>query len=392
MSYLATVTNSVIDTTNIKNILVQGESTHPEIVFSLDAGLTGLTWYVRGAYLGFDVSTESAAITPVETVDAVTVTWQVDNSFTTMYDALQLVLVGINISDETIARATGYVSVARDWSSTSTPAITLTLFEQILAQINAAASHYPYVDETTGNWFVWNPTLEVYEDTEVHAQGVQGETGVRGSLTFSGSAITGTSTTPTVYATGITLAIIGDRYRNTDSGSGSYQNEYVCTLGGDAATALWAYDGNVRGAAGDGVPTGGTTGQGLIKTSGTDYDTSWGDVASLSSGKVTANQASAAIVSVTSARALALTDAGKCLEVDYATAITITIPTNASVAFDIGTEIEIAQVGAGTVTIAGDSGVTIQSINGLTDISGQHASVALKKRATDTWRLEGALA
>jgi hypothetical protein len=35
MSYLATVTNAVIDTTNIKNILVQGEATHPQIVFSL---------------------------------------------------------------------------------------------------------------------------------------------------------------------------------------------------------------------------------------------------------------------------------------------------------------------------------------------------------------------
>ena len=391
MSYLATVTNSVIDTANIKNLLVQGESAHPAIVFSLSPTLTGLSWKVRMSYLSFNLAVESSSITPTEGAQAVTVTWTPDASFTTLYGAAQISLVGTS-GATTAVRAVGYINVARDWSGESQGTVTLDLFEQTIAQASAAIANYPYVDETTGNWFAWNPTLGAHEDTEVHAQGVQGETGLRGSLTFSGSAITGTSTTPTVYATGITLAIIGDRYRNTDSGSGSYQNEYVCTLGGDAATALWAYDGNVRGAAGDGVPTGGTTGQGLIKTSGTDYDTSWGDVASLSSGKVTANQASAAIVSVTSARALALTDAGKCLEVDCATAITITIPTNASVAFDIGTEIEIAQVGAGTVTIAGDSGVTIQSINGLTDISGQHASVALKKRATDTWRLEGALA
>ncbi len=34
-----------------------------------------------------------------------------------------------------------------------------------------AASHYPYIDEDTGNWFLWNPELGDWEDTGVSARG-----------------------------------------------------------------------------------------------------------------------------------------------------------------------------------------------------------------------------
>lgn len=34
-----------------------------------------------------------------------------------------------------------------------------------------AVSHYPYIDETTNHWFVWNSELEVWEDTNVSAKG-----------------------------------------------------------------------------------------------------------------------------------------------------------------------------------------------------------------------------
>ena len=81
----------------------------------------------------------------------------------------------------------------------------------------------------------------------------QGPTGVRGTVTYSGTAITGTSTTPTAYATGIAAAIAGDRYRYNGTAAANVGNEYVCTQGGDAASALWAYDCNVRGAQGNGT-------------------------------------------------------------------------------------------------------------------------------------------
>jgi hypothetical protein len=200
MSYLATVTNSVIDTANIKNLLVQGESTHPQIVFSLSPTLTGLTWYVRATYLSFNLTTESSAITPVEGEAAVTVTWDVDASFTTLYGAMQLVLVGLS-GETTNVRAVGYVNVARDWSGETQGAITLDLFEQLMAQAETTIAKYPYVDETTGNWFNWNPSLGAFEDTGVHAQGIQGIQGETGA-TGAGVASGGTTGQALVKASG----------------------------------------------------------------------------------------------------------------------------------------------------------------------------------------------
>ena len=48
-------------------------------------------------------------------------------------------------------------------------------------------------------------------------QSLKGDTGSRGATWYSGTAITGTSTTPASYATGITSAIVGDQYLNTST-------------------------------------------------------------------------------------------------------------------------------------------------------------------------------
>lgn len=83
-------------------------------------------------------------------------------------------------------------------------------------------------------------------------QGIQGIQGVRGITAFQGSAITGTSTTPTAYATGIEAALAGDLYLYTGTDNANIGNVYTCTQGGDASTALWAYATNWRGAPGSG--------------------------------------------------------------------------------------------------------------------------------------------
>lgn len=80
----------------------------------------------------------------------------------------------------------------------------------------------------------------------------KGGTGTRGSLIYRGTAITGTSITPAAYSTGITDAKPLDLYRYNGTDSANIGNIYECVLGGDAATALWAYAGNWRGAAGAG--------------------------------------------------------------------------------------------------------------------------------------------
>lgn len=89
---------------------------------------------------------------------------------------------------------------------------------------------------------------------------------------------------------------------------------------------------------------------------------------------------------------LALSDLGLVIEITDAAASALTIPTNASVAFPIGTVIEVLQYGAGQVTLTPAAGVTLDSFGGLVKTAGQYATVGLRKRATDGWVLSGALA
>lgn len=80
----------------------------------------------------------------------------------------------------------------------------------------------------------------------------QGVQGVRGTVAWHGTAITGTSTTPAAYPTGIDSAIEGDLYLYSGTDVANIGNVYTCTQGGDASTALWAYMANWRGATGAG--------------------------------------------------------------------------------------------------------------------------------------------
>ena len=85
---------------------------------------------------------------------------------------------------------------------------------------------------------------------------------------------------------------------------------------------------------------------------------------------------------------LALTDADKMVEVSAAA--TITVPTDASVAFPVGTTINITQTGTGTVTVAGASGVTLNYTPSNT-LRDQWSSAVLVKRAANNWLLSGDL-
>lgn len=88
---------------------------------------------------------------------------------------------------------------------------------------------------------------------------------------------------------------------------------------------------------------------------------------------------------------LALSDAGKVVEMNVATVNNLTVPPNSSVAFPIGTIIEVGQYGAGQTTIVPGSGVTIRSAGGKMKLTGQYSSCSLRKRATDEWWLVGDL-
>lgn len=85
---------------------------------------------------------------------------------------------------------------------------------------------------------------------------------------------------------------------------------------------------------------------------------------------------------------LVLADRGKMVECTKATANTVTVPPNSSVAYPVGSSIDILQVGTGQVTVAPGSGVTINGTPGL-KLRTQWSSATLIKRATDTWVLIG---
>ena len=79
-----------------------------------------------------------------------------------------------------------------------------------------------------------------------------------------------------------------------------------------------------------------------------------------------------------------------------ATAIAFNIPTNASVAFPVGTAITVLNIGAGTCTISAvTSGTTTVLSAGSTAAAptlGQYKSAVCIKTATDTWYVVGAIA
>lgn len=88
---------------------------------------------------------------------------------------------------------------------------------------------------------------------------------------------------------------------------------------------------------------------------------------------------------------LVIGDLGKTIKMnDSTTARTLTIPANSSVAFPIGTEVTVIQMGTQQVTI-GITTDTLRSEGGATKLTGQYASAVLIKIATTEWILLGSI-
>ncbi|MCY1306534.1 hypothetical protein D9M70_563990 [compost metagenome] len=81
-----------------------------------------------------------------------------------------------------------------------------------------------------------------------------------------------------------------------------------------------------------------------------------------------------------------LADQNKHKRMTSASARTVTVPANSSVAFPVSTEVDIERYGAGTLTIVAAAGVTIRTRDDLT-IPDQWQVVTLKKVGTDEWVL-----
>jgi hypothetical protein len=94
----------------------------------------------------------------------------------------------------------------------------------------------------------------------------------------------------------------------------------------------------------------------------------------------------------TASYTLVLSDADKLVEINNASANNLTVPLNSSVAFSTGTQILLAQYGAGQTTIVATSGVTIRSNGGKLKLNAQYSGATLIKIATDEWYLFGDIA
>jgi hypothetical protein len=93
----------------------------------------------------------------------------------------------------------------------------------------------------------------------------------------------------------------------------------------------------------------------------------------------------------TASYTLVLADRGKLVEMNVATANNLTVPLNSTVAFPIGTQIDIAQYGAGQTTVLATVGVTIRSTNNWVKLNARYGAATLIKIATDEWYLFGNL-
>jgi hypothetical protein len=198
-----------------------------------------------------------------------------------------------------------------------------------------------------------------------------------------GTAAQWTSANPTLAA--------GEFGYETDT------NKLKCGNGTSAWNSL-AYisnDGDITGVtAGTGISGGGTSGTVTVS-----IDTSV--TADLSTAQTLTNKTLTAPVINLALNAqtgttytFALTDNGKLVTASNSSAQTYSIPTNATTAFPVGTQINIIQIGAGQVTIqAASSGTTTVSSTGATatapKLRAQYSSATLIKAATDLWYVVG---
>lgn len=118
-----------------------------------------------------------------------------------------------------------------------------------------------------------------------------------------------------------------------------------------------------------------------VSASASSSSSSSGSSGSSSNPKVTTKTANYSLL---------LSDQNNILEMDVASANTVTIPPNSATAFPVGAYIPaVVQKGAGQTQIVAGSGVTLRSRGSATKLTAQYSAATLYQRALNDWVLCG---
>ena len=200
-----------------------------------------------------------------------------------------------------------------------------------------------------------------------------------------GTASQWTSTNPTLAA--------GEFGFETDT------NKLKCGNGSTAWNSLTYInnDGDITGVtAGTGISGGGTSGTVTVSID-TSVTADLTTAQTLTNKTLTDPKINLAFDAETASYTAVLANNGQVVTMNNASANTFSIPTNASVAYPIGTQINVLQIGAGQTTIqAVTSGTTSILSTGATaaapKLRARYSMATCIKSATDTWYVVGDIA
>jgi hypothetical protein len=217
-----------------------------------------------------------------------------------------------------------------------------------------------------------------------------------GSGNFAAGTITatlsGNASTATALQTGRTISLSNDVTATTGSFDGSGNVSAAATIANNAVTTAKIADANVTTAkiADANVTTAKIADANVTTAKIADVNVT---TAKIADDSVTADKLDGVldIDEKTGNYTLVLADAGRVIEVNSASNLTVTIPTNGSVALGVGAQVVVTRRGAGEVTIAGSVGVTLRSADSKLRIAKQYGAAACIKIAANEWMVIGGL-
>jgi hypothetical protein len=226
-----------------------------------------------------------------------------------------------------------------------------------------------YIQDWTSSsrYAIWNVTADALDK------------GVYWELTVSPSSSAGTIPGGKIALQSLSAAQSSTLFSTTTTAPGLTPG----SNGGGASTWL-------SGAGTWTAPTATTVGLGNV--SNTSDATKDAAATTLTNKTLTDPKINLAINAQSAAYTLVLADNNKVVIVSNASAVNLSVPTNASVAFPIGAQITIIQGGAGKVTVvAVTPGTTTVNATPSAGLRAQSSGVSLIKTATDVWYLLGDL-